>query len=160
MEEKYLVFVYGTLMSGYWNNRILEQGGAELIGKGETTNSFIMLASGGNGIPFVVDFTPETYPTQFWLENCSPIKGEVWKVDAKTLEALDGLEGHPNWYKREEVVIKTEESRVINRSTYGNPIESYLLTAWCYLMPLSDKEMKDNMRYPIVVASGDYNDLP
>ena len=160
MEEKYLVFVYGTLMSEYWNNRLLKQGGAELIGKGETTNSFIMLASGSNGIPFVADFTPETYPTQFWLENCTQIQGEVWKVDAKTLYALDGLEGHPNWYKREEIVIKTDESRVINRSTYGIPIESNLLTAWCYLMPLTDKQMKDRGSYPIVVASGDYNDLP
>jgi gamma-glutamylcyclotransferase (GGCT)/AIG2-like uncharacterized protein YtfP len=31
------------------------------------------------------------------------IAGEVYRVDSETLDALDVLEGHPDWYKREQV---------------------------------------------------------
>jgi len=148
MEHKYLVFVYGTLMSNYWNNRLLKQSGSTLVARGQTTNSFVMLASGNNGIPFVVDTQPNA--SRFWLENCTPIKGEVWEVNADALADLDRLEGHPRWYKREEIGIKMN-GRL--------SLDSDVCTAWCYLMPVNDKEMQDRKNFPIVIASGDYTDF-
>ena len=148
MGHKYLVFVYGTLMSNYWNNRLLKQRGSTLVARGQTTNSFVMLASGSQGIPFVVDTEPN--PSRFWLENCTSIKGEVWEVNAETLFDLDRLEGHPRWYKREQIDIKITEKM---------SDDSDVCTAWCYLMPLDSKLMEDRQNFPIVIGSGDYTDL-
>jgi gamma-glutamylcyclotransferase (GGCT)/AIG2-like uncharacterized protein YtfP len=50
------------------------------------------------------------------------IVGEVYEVDEDTLDALDALEGHPDWYCREKV-------------------ETPWKKAWVYLMP-------EDGRYP------------
>ena len=44
------------------------------------------------------------------------VEGELYAVDDKELSSLDRLEGHPNYYKREE--IETSEG-----------------VAWIYLLP-------------------------
>ena len=163
---KKLVFVYGTLMSEYGNNRLLQRGGAKFIGEATTKHSYLMLASGGHGIPFVVDANSD-YPSTFWLENCSLIKGEVWECDEATMQDLDALEGHPRWYKREEIKVDiamySDESGddVVHEEEHHTPegLPHKVKTAWCYLMPLSDKAMQDKLYYPIVVTSGSFRDL-
>ncbi|WP_408891614.1 gamma-glutamylcyclotransferase [Myxococcus faecalis] len=83
------VFVYGTLLSGEPNHRLLR--GARLIGPGRTRPRFTLhdygpfpaLASGGK----------------------HSIKGEVYEVDALMLAALDRLEGHPRFYERTPIAL-------------------------------------------------------
>jgi gamma-glutamylcyclotransferase (GGCT)/AIG2-like uncharacterized protein YtfP len=55
------------------------------------------------------------------------IQGELWEVDENTLNRLDMLEGHPNWYKREFVDVS------VNRFKYS---------AWMYIFPVIDSSMK------------------
>jgi gamma-glutamylaminecyclotransferase len=89
MPEKNLVFVYGTLKQGFSNNRYLS--GSKCLGAGRTREKYGMYSS---GIPFVV-----------MTEPISEIYGELYQVDDFTLETLDDLEGHPDWYRREQVEI-------------------------------------------------------
>lgn len=89
LNNKEYFFVYGTLMSGFGNNRLLEN--AKLIGNAETANKYIMK---GAGIPYVFKD----------IEN-SNIKGELYLVDKKDIYSLDRLEGDPEWYCREEVEV-------------------------------------------------------
>ena len=90
-----LLFVYGTLMQGFGNNRLLE--GQTLIGQGETENKFTMYA---RGIPFVNE-----------NESTSKIKGELYEVQEDRFRRLDGLEGHPTWYERKltNVIVNEKE---------------------------------------------------
>jgi gamma-glutamylcyclotransferase (GGCT)/AIG2-like uncharacterized protein YtfP len=68
-------------------------------------------------------------------ERVSPIRGEVYAVNGKTLEALDRLEGHPTLYRRENVDVLIGD---------GRP-----LRAWVYFYP---------ERRGTLIESGNYGD--
>ncbi|MGN6105207.1 MAG: gamma-glutamylcyclotransferase [Kofleriaceae bacterium] len=78
------VFVYGTLLAGERNHRLLTSarfiGGAVTMPRFELRNlgSYPALVRGGG----------------------RTIAGEVYEVDAVTLKALDALERHPTFYRR------------------------------------------------------------
>lgn len=92
---RHLIMVYGSLKTGFSNNRILTD--SKLVGEAETVEAYNMTA---DHFPYVAKFPQFT-----------TIKGEVWIVDNFTLHNLDILESHPSWYKREkvEVVVKGEK---------------------------------------------------
>lgn len=108
------VAVYGTLRAGFGNHALL--GDAPLVGVGRTEREFIMLTGG-----FPVCLVPENAqlrPTKVTVE--------VYDISASSapdaiLRRLDNLEGHPDWYRREEVHITLDS---------GEPC-----TAQMYIMP-------------------------
>ena len=103
--KEILVMVYGTLMTGYGNNRLLE--GQTLIGECVTEEKYALYTS---GIPFV-------YPD----EEVSNIIGELWKVEGEeAIRRMDSLEGHPKWYQRRETEV------ICNGET---------IIAWLYFYP-------------------------
>lgn len=80
------VFVYGTLKSGYGNNRLLQ--GAEYLGE-DIVNGYKMFYSYGTG----------SFPVI--TEADGKIKGEVYKIDPnRHLRDLDALEGEGRMYHR------------------------------------------------------------
>lgn len=83
------LFVYGTLMRGQHNHRVLA--GARFVGPALTRDAFTLLDLGG--CPALV-----TGPV-------SRIVGEVFEVDEVTLARCDRLEGHPTLYRREPVTL-------------------------------------------------------
>jgi len=82
MEVFYRVFVYGTLMRGYGNHRLLER--ARFISPAMTRREFSLYSLGA-------------FPAAVRLVEGDPdaisIRGEVYEVDAQTLVRLDQLEG-------------------------------------------------------------------
>jgi gamma-glutamylcyclotransferase (GGCT)/AIG2-like uncharacterized protein YtfP len=95
------VFVYGSLLAGLGNHRVLR--GAPLLGPARTPPEFAMFSLGG--FPGVV------------RGGETAIEGEVYEVDAATLAGLDQLEGHPRFYRREPLRLPG----------FGE-VETYLLT--------------------------------
>ena len=96
-----MVFVYGTLMKGYGNNRYyLAQ--SEFLGKGEIT---------GYGLYAVSSF-PGIVP-----EDGEKVQGEVYKVDQDTLKRLDGLEGEGSLYLRKKVEVRVD-GQMVHAWTY------------------------------------------
>ena len=88
------VFVYGTLKSGYGNNRLLE--GHTFVGS-FVVNGFKLYNYG--------------FPAAKEDEN-SKVRGEIWDIgdDQHTLRRLDGLESEGYMYHRKEVdVVDFEE---------------------------------------------------
>lgn len=110
MSENHKVFVYGTLKSGYGNNRILE--GAVLLGRGYSKYKYEMYCNGS--FPYVI-------PGDKKLS----VLGEVWEVNDKTLERLDWLEGHPTHYKREVIEVQLlGDDNLVSCSMYlGQDVE-------------------------------------
>ena len=94
------VFVYGTLLAGEPNNRLLV--GARLVVEAQTQpgfqlrdlGAFLGLVRGGE----------------------HAVTGEVYEVDEPTLAALDRLEGHPRFYRRSRIALEG-----------GATVETYLL---------------------------------
>jgi gamma-glutamylcyclotransferase (GGCT)/AIG2-like uncharacterized protein YtfP len=88
-----LIFAYGTLMTGYGNNRLLD--GAQSLGRAHTRdNSFKMCHA---GVPFVCRVE----------EAGVSVAGEVFAVsDAAMLVRIDNLEGHPDWCATRRVIYR------------------------------------------------------
>jgi len=88
-----LVFVYGSLKEGMWNNRLLYD--SELIGAYVTYDKFLL---GDVGVPYAF---PECVLPSEVKHKAKPILGEVWRMDDFiTFSLLDSLEGHPRHYYR------------------------------------------------------------
>lgn len=98
---KQLVFVYGTLKSGYGNNRLLET--SKLIAEGATQEEYLLTDT---GFPYLIPqkalTATERYPT-------APVRGEVWEVTSQeVMDSLDALEGVAyDHYRHLEVVVNT-----------------------------------------------------
>jgi gamma-glutamylaminecyclotransferase len=95
------IFVYGSLLSGLQNHRLLA--GAPLV-EAFTEAAFSLFDLGP--FPAMVD------------GGASVIRGEVYTVDDETLSRLDRLEGHPRFYRRTPITLAD-----------GGRVETYLLPA-------------------------------
>ena len=103
--KQHTLFVYGTLKRNYSNSYLLQT--AQYLGEGRTQEQYAMYVQ---GIPYVLK-TEQRY--------C--IHGELYAISTETLKRLDALEGHPDWYRREQVAIVDANNQII--------------TAWMYLYP-------------------------
>ena len=104
------VFVYGTLRAGQRNHRLLRR--ATALGPASTVEPFAMHDLGA--FPAIV------------AGGETPVVGEVYEVDAETLQALDRLEGYPHLYDRVEVSL-TDGGRALvytmqPRQVEGRPV--------------------------------------
>jgi len=96
------VFVYGTLLSGEPNHRLLVD--AALVGEARTEPVFELVSLGA--FPAMV------------ADGRTAVAGEVYEVDAATLAELDRLEGHPRFYQRRRI-----------RLDDGGEVLAYVFTA-------------------------------
>ena len=109
-----LLFVYGTLRCGFCNHFLLH--GATFYGLARSREKYALFVE---GIPYVSR-----------AEAVSRIVGEVFQVDEETLEQVDRLEGHPHWYRREEIEVTLADGSNVwawmyfNESPRGRLIES------------------------------------
>lgn len=86
-----LIFVYGTLKRAHGNYRLLRT--SKFIGEGVTVSDNWKMYDGG--------FPMVTSGGKFH------VKGELFEVDdAKVLNNLDALEGHPDFFRRTPVTIR------------------------------------------------------
>jgi gamma-glutamylaminecyclotransferase len=95
-----LLFVYGTLLRGERNHRLLR--GAPALGEARTEAAYELVDAGG-------------YPAMV-SGGTTAIVGEVYAVKGATLAAVDRLEDHPSFYRRTPI-----------RLMDGRPVEAYLL---------------------------------
>jgi len=96
------VFVYGTLMKGEGNHVFLDNQFCEYIGEAVTRRGYTLYDLG-------------SFPAMVKCGNSSII-GEVYEVCSRTLEKLDYLEGHPTFYKRQQIILQD-----------GSKVMTYLL---------------------------------
>lgn len=95
------VFVYGTLLAGEPNHRLLEA--ASFVGPAVTPPVFSLVDLGP--FPALVE------------GGAGAVVGEVYEVDRPTLARLDQLEGHPRFYKRQRIALDD-----------GSHVETYVLS--------------------------------
>src|SRR5262245_62993260 len=87
-----LVFVYGTLKKGFRNHHLLETSKL-VVADVLTSRRYRMLDVG----------FPVLLPKGNGTEGL--VKGEVYEVDAETLQQLDRLEGEGRMYHREVIEV-------------------------------------------------------
>jgi gamma-glutamylaminecyclotransferase len=96
------IFVYGTLRPGQPNHRLL--GRSEWLGTFRTTPRFTLADLGA--FPAMID------------GGDTSVIGDLFAVDRETLRALDYLEGHPRFYRRQAIPLEN-----------GQMAQAYLLPA-------------------------------
>lgn len=113
-EELEYYFVYGTLMSGHGNNRILQQSStAQFIEKGVTAPEFNLHHLGG--FPGVTE------------NGDTAIHGEIWSVqDVETKRRLDMLEGYRKedptggLYNKKVIEVNNKQVNIYLINRYNN----------------------------------------
>jgi gamma-glutamylaminecyclotransferase len=126
LNMKRLIFVYGTLKRGFGNNTLLAR--AKLLAPATTVQKFKMYSYGG--FPAVFESN----------EDCTAhVAGEIYEVsDENTMANLDGLEGHPDWYRRTPVVVEDDDGNYCEAEMYvAQPGRHHRLDG---LTPLQPKE--------------------
>lgn len=88
--DRSTIFVYGTLLRGESNHRLLR--GAAFVQETRSEPWFDL-----------VDLGP--FPAMI-AGGCTAVLGEVYEVDRETLHRLDHLEGHPSFYVRTPIVLE------------------------------------------------------
>lgn len=89
-DKTHLIFVYGTLKQG-WNNHVCIEG-QKYLGVAETNMANYQMYSLG-GFPGVVK------------DGDKHIIGELYEVDDAHFARCDRLEGHPSFYRREQIQV-------------------------------------------------------
>ncbi len=95
---QHLLFVYGTLKKKFPNHHYLSD--AVYKGQARTEKRYALFESGA--LPFACK-----------MPEIAPVQGELYKIDDNTLKRIDKLEGHPIFYKREQVPIICGEKTVM-----------------------------------------------
>lgn len=85
--EKKLAFVYGSLLRGFGNHRVIE--GAKFLGEHVTDGKFTMVSL--SSFPGVIE------------NGDTAIIGEVYEVTDEIFSRLDMLEGYPTFYGRKQI---------------------------------------------------------
>lgn len=94
------IFVYGTLKKNFENHFILD--GADFLGEAITEKKYLLVKSGG--LPFLIENSEH--------EKATFIKGELYKISDSLLMDVDELEGHPNFYYRKPIWVKTKDDSI------------------------------------------------
>lgn len=127
---KHLVFVYGTLKTGHYNHRCLTLGGTS---KRIFDDAFVKGHMYDLGPYPAVVITPGSQGV---------VKGEVWEVDDETLDRLDHLEGHPDFYERKEFYLTGEGGETSSWIVWVYTMEPMDLPAKARPMPVGNWPIK------------------
>lgn len=124
------MFVYGTLRSNQVNNPALE--GAELVGPAFLSGQFRIVELGW--FPGV----------QRREKGDKTIYGELYTgIDRDTLEYIDGIEGHPSFYERRKLTVRTLDGKKVKAWVYLHPGGDGLDITDTGGWRLSEEEKKD-----------------
>ncbi len=111
------VFVYGTLKSGLYYNRLMTEGEATSLGPAKLESGDFVLVF-GSSFPYAVPFRPEQ-KERLWDKGIqTTIIGELFEAPDTILTRLDRLEGYPHHYNRAEVKVSTASCEGITRNAY------------------------------------------
>lgn len=131
-ENRTRVFVYGTLKAGHYNHEFYLGGndGVEYLGRCYITGDYTMYSNGAFPMVCKGDDPDAT----------RHIVGEVYEVDEATLDALDALEGHPDWYRREKVETPWKKAWVYIMPPQASHTPQSAVESGCFDMSLEEQE--------------------
>jgi gamma-glutamylaminecyclotransferase len=92
--EDNLIAVYGTLKKGYSNYHHYLSA-SKFIAKGKTKDKYPLII---RGLPYLIEQKGKGHNVEV----------DIFKVSGGVLAHLDRLEGHPDWYRRKQIDVKTK----------------------------------------------------
>lgn len=98
-----IIGVYGTLKQGLGNHHLISE--STFLGDAETIDFYPLI---DRGLPYLIPDPGHGYNVEL----------ELYEVDQKTLAAVDKLEGHPNFYRREKIEVLTTDFDIMEAWVY------------------------------------------
>ena len=93
------IAVYGSLLSGFGNQMILDNSETTLLGEDEVRIPYGMVSYGG-------------FPALVPSEENHNIKIEVYECDDRTYNRVERLEGYPTFYQKFDVATKFGDAEI------------------------------------------------
>jgi gamma-glutamylaminecyclotransferase len=90
------LFVYGTLRQGCTNHHLVF--GSPHLGPATTVEPFVMATQKSRSFPYIFKHADL---------HTAPVKGEMYEINQEVLRRLDVLEGHPDHYRRQQILVAT-----------------------------------------------------
>jgi len=128
------IFVYGTLKKGLHNHRLLAD--QKFICKAETDDLKVMHCM---NIPFLYNVGGYYYKNL--LHRGHHVTGEVYDLDDCALREIDRLEGHPRWYRRQPIRLRSGHTS----NHKSEPKYYYRFMAEAYFMTMDSDEMQGGL---------------
>ncbi len=100
--EEILLFVYGSLRSGLRNHHMLDN--SQYLGEFISEEYFHLIAYETLQFPYLANLPIDKPKTK--------IKGEIYKVNSRTLKKLDLLESHNDIFQRQEKIFTNGKDTV------------------------------------------------
>jgi gamma-glutamylaminecyclotransferase len=113
------LFVYGTLKRRHGNHGFISTAGGEFFGWDTISGPYKMVSAGG----FPIVYEDKKF-------DIRPVYGELWRIPADKITAIDALEGHPRWYKRYKLRTDYRQER-----------------AWMYIQPAPEEFHRDVLEH-------------
>ena len=104
-ELPYQVFVYGSLKRGEYNNDCITQHGGVFLSTAKTIGTYLLF--GGSFPKLAAYHDMSKAQARQHKSYKGHVAGELWRVSAEGLAALDRLEGCPQHYRRETIEVST-----------------------------------------------------
>lgn len=111
--DEVLVFVYGSLKRGFYNHWLMEKINAKFVGADILFGCRLYNLGAFPGLRKDGD------------ETSLPVLGEVYAVATHQVRQLDAFEGHPGFYRREEMETGSEE--MVNVYVYQGKVKEEAL---------------------------------
>jgi gamma-glutamylcyclotransferase (GGCT)/AIG2-like uncharacterized protein YtfP len=123
-----LLFVYGTLKTGFKNHHILTRDGDTRFLWDDQIAGFLWRTP--TALPMA---TQLKHPAMWYRDRGDEIPivhGQVWLGPDELIARLDTFEGHPNWYERRSVrgLVSCKSVEVYFMPTSGVPHVSRLIS--------------------------------
>lgn len=130
-----LIFVYGSLKKNHHNHRLLDN--ALFLGEATTVDDTYHMFD-NKSFPYVVN------NGKFF------VKGELYELrDEFSLKYLDRLEGHPDFYTRTPITVKTADGSLVDCEMYvasARTAERVRISC-AHILPNNDNVVEWTYRY-------------
>ena len=108
MAKKFLVFTYGTLKTGHYNNYRFQKEGCRLVGTAKTAPQYHLYDKGG-------------YPlmTEAKVNGGCSIEGEIWEITPDVLEGCDNLELAFGYERKQVALLSNDNADLKDKTVLG-----------------------------------------
>jgi len=139
------VFVYGTLKSGYGNNRVITgNGGGFKLNDAQTLEGTFKMY--GHGMPF-------PYASVDHADG-GMIIGEVYRTTLEAFVRCDSLEGYPSFYNRKIIEVVTPNGQTCEAWIYFSESEHREETR----IMSGNFDDRESIKYPAMNEADEIND--
>ncbi|XP_017768517.1 PREDICTED: gamma-glutamylaminecyclotransferase C isoform X2 [Nicrophorus vespilloides] len=144
----YKVFVYGTLKRGEPNHECFSKckdGYHKFLCEAETVEKYPLIIGTRFNIPFLLHNPGKGFN----------VMGEVYEVDERVLADLDELEDHPNYYCRNEFMVRPLLASD-GRSGGSSTSQIIKMPVWIYFIHNFRPELLERTTYRSYSNNGDH----